>query len=289
MFRFGQLTSAFSYNLNVGFFILALGLQAQAYDGKPAPLTADTPVKELENVGIKEKIGQQLDLTLTFKNEEGQTISLGSLINGRLPVILSPVYYSCPNLCNFHLNGLTDALKEMDWSVGQKFQVIAVSFDSKETPEVAKAKKANYMKAYDRPGTEHGWHFLTADEATIQKITQSVGFEFKWNEQTKEWAHASAAIIASPHGQINRYLPGIMFDPKDVKLALNEATQGKMGTLMDRLILYCFQYNPHQSKYTLYAFNLMKVGGGIMVAFMLIWLIPIWIRHRRDQESLAER
>ena len=238
-------------------------------------------------------IASKVDLTnnrvsMTFKDENGETVTLAKYIDGsHIPVIISPVYYSCPGLCNFHLNGLTDALKLMDWSAGDKFKVVAISFDSKETPEVALKKKEAYMKAYGRPGTEKGWSFLTGDESNIKAFTSAIGFKFKWNDDIKEWAHASAAIVVTPDGKISRYLPGIMFDPKDVKLALNEASNGKIGTFVDSLVLYCFQYNPHQSKYTLYAFSIMKLGGALMVLVLGLWLLPVLIRSRRAEKKLA--
>jgi len=268
--------------------LLSLRSPALAYEPKPADLSANEHVKELENVGIEEKLGASLDLSLAFKDENGQSVTLGQYIQkGGVPVIISPVYYSCPGLCNFHLNGLTDALKQVDWNVGEKFKVIAISFDSKEGPEVAGKKRASYLKVYNRPGTEKGWHFLTGDEKTIQAFTSSVGFKFKWNEEAKEWAHASAAIVVTPEGKISRYLPGISFEPKDVKLALNEASSGKIGTFVDQLVLYCFQYNPHQSKYTLYASNVMKLGGAFMVLVLALWLLPIWARARRAGAKAA--
>ncbi len=259
-----------------------------AYEPKPAEMLAGEQAKELQGVGIDEKIGTNIDLNLTFKDENGETVTLAKYINGsHIPVIISPVYYSCPGLCNFHLNGLTDALKLMDWNVGDKFKVVAISFDAKETPDLALKKKASYMKIYNRAGTEGGWSFLTGDEANIKALTSAVGFKFKWNEEAKEWAHASAAIVVTPDGKISRYLPGIMFDPKDVKLAINEASNGKMGTFVDNLVLYCFQYNPHQSKYTLYAFNIMKLGGALMVLVLALWLLPVWVRSRRAGAKVA--
>lgn len=249
--------------------------------GEVQPQTADTRPAELKDVGISEKLGQQLDLGLRFKDETGKDVALGDYFDGKTPVIVSPVYYTCPGLCNFHLNGLTEALKGVDWSAGTKFKVIAISFDPKETPEVAGPKKANYMKVYDRPGTENGWHFLTGDAENVRKLTESVGFKYRWNEEEKEWAHASAAIIASPKGKITRYLPGIVFEPKDVRLALLEATEGRVGTFVDQLVLYCFQYNPHQSRYTLYVFNMVKLGGVLMMLVLAIWLLPFWYRNRR--------
>lgn len=270
-------------------FALLFASPTQAsYEPKAPEMLAGEKAKELEGVGIEEKTGTFLDLNLTFKDENGETVTLGKYINGgHIPVIISPVYYNCPGLCNFHLNGLTDGLKLMDWSVGDKFKVLAVSFDSKETPELALKKKASYMKVYNRPGTEHGWSFLTGDEATIQALTAALGFKFKWNADANEWAHASAAIVITPDGKISRYLPGIMFDPKDVKLAINEASNGKVGTFVDQLVLYCFQYNPHQSKYTLYAFNIMKLGGALMVLMLALWLLPVWVRSRRAEAKAA--
>lgn len=262
-----------------------------AYDGKPAPMVANEAPKELEGIGIDQKLGEKLDLSLQVRNDDGQMVPLQSFFDGHRPVIISPVYYSCPGLCNFHLNGLTDALKLMDkdWSVGSKFSILSVSFDSKEGSDLAAKKKETYMKLYERPGADKFWHFLTADEPTVQAITKALGFKFRWDEAAQEWAHASAAIIVSPDGTISRYLPGIMFNPQDIRFAVVEASKGKVGSVVDSLILYCFKYDPHQSKYTLYAFNIMKLGGALMVLVLAIWLLPVWIRSRREQNLSAGR
>lgn len=263
----------------------------QAYDGVPAPKVANEAPKELEGIGIDEKLGAKIDLNLKVMNDDGQEVALASFFDGKHPVIISPVYFSCPGLCNFHLNGLTDALKlmESDWSVGNKYKILSVSFDSKETPDLAAKKKQTYMKLYGREGSDKGWHFITANEAAIQALTGSLGFKFRWDEATKEWAHASAAVIITPDGTISRYLPGIMFDPKDIKLALNEATEGKIGNFVEHLVLYCFKYDPQQSKYTLAAFKVMKLGGAVMVLLMVLWLLPIYIRSRRAKNKAAGR
>lgn len=267
--------------------LVLFSFQGQAYDGKPAPMVASDAPKELAGIGIDEKLGGKLDLTLKVKNDDGQETTLGSFFDGKHPVIISPVYFSCPGLCNFHLNGLTDGLKMMDkdWTVGKKYKILSMSFDSKETPDLAAKKKQTYMKLYEREGAEKGWHFITADESTVQAITQSLGFKFKWDEQAQEWAHASAAVIITPDGTISRYLPGILFNPQDIKLALTEAADGKIGSFVDHLVLYCFKYDPQQSKYTLAAFNLMKLGGAVMVMLMVLWLLPIYIRSRRAKNK----
>ncbi len=239
--------------------------------------------KELKDIGISENLGQKLDLSLMLTDETGKQVPLSSFYDGRKPVVISLIYFSCPGLCNFHLNGAVDALKKMDWSAGDKYQYLAISFDSKENAELAAKKKETYMKLYERPGTENGWHFLTADEATIQKITSQIGFRFQWNKEAQEWAHASAAVITTPEGKLSRYLHGIMFDEKTFKLALNEATEGKIGSFVDKMVWYCFQYDPRQSKYTLYAVNLMKIGGVAIILILAAVLLPVWIRSRKEQ------
>ncbi len=268
------------------FVVSSLSVFSKANDGRPAPLPAHEKPKQLEGIGIEEKLGAQLDLSLQFKDEEGNAVTLGQYFNGKNPVIVSPVYYSCPGLCNFHLNGLVDGLKTVDWSAGTKYQVVAISFDPKETPDLAKKKKENYLKVYDRKGTDSGWHFLTGDAENIKKLTDSVGFKYKWNDKDQEWSHASAAIIASPQGILSRYIPGIMFEARDLKLALNEASQGKIGTFIDALVLYCFHYDPHQSQYTLAAVNVMKLGGGLTILVLGLWLIPFWRRSQRKNEKV---
>lgn len=245
--------------------------------------TSNEQVKEIQNVGIDEKLNTNLDLNLQFKNENGETVTLGSFYDGTHPVVISLIYFACPGLCNFHLNGAIDGLKGMDWSAGDKFQYVVISFDPKETPDLAAKKKESYMKLYDRAGTEEGWHFLTADAETIKKITEQIGFKYEWNEKSQEWAHASAAVVTTPKGTISRYLHGIMFDEKTFKLALNEASEGKIGTFVDRMVWYCFHYDPKQSKYTLYAANVMKLGGGVTVLVLASVLVPVWVRSRREQ------
>jgi len=277
--------SFFSTNLILLFALIVSANFAFSYEPKVQTVTStDLPV-EMENVGIKEKLGHKLDLNLSFTDSDGSTVRLKDFFDGKTPVIISPVYFSCPGLCNFHLNGLTEGLKGLDWTIGNQFKVLSISFDSKETPEVAAKKKTNYLNVYGRADAGNGWHFLTGDGQNVKAFTSQVGFGYKWIEEKKEWSHASAAIIVSPDGTLTRYLPGIMFQPKDLRLAINEATQGKVGTFVDALVLYCFQYNPHVSQYTIYAFNLVKLAAALMVVVLLIWLIPVWRRARKEEIS----
>ncbi len=253
-----------------------------AYDGKPQPQAANVLPEELQGVGITEKIGSQIDLGLKVTQEDGTVVPLSTFFHEHKPVILSPVYFNCPGLCNFHLNGLVDALKMVDWSPSQKFEIIALSFDPSEKSDVASQKKASYMKLYDRTGTEAGWHFVTADAETIKKITEAVGFQYKWNEKVGEWSHASAAIMISPRGQVARYLHGIMFEPRDMKLALNEAADGKLGGFVDSAMLFCFKYDRHQSKYGLQVFQIMKAAGALTALALALWLGMAMIQAKRE-------
>jgi protein SCO1/2 len=272
--------------LAFAFIILSLGISAladQTAGAREVGKVSSEPVPQLQGVGITPRIGSSLDLTMKFKDEAGQEVNIGKYFNPGKPVILSPVYFGCRSLCNYHLNGLIDGLKSLDWSAGQKYEVIALSFDERETSDLAKGKKESYMKAYSRPGTQNGFHFLTTSKETINKITDDLGFKFRWNPEMNEWAHPSAAIVISPNGMITRYLPGVYFEARDIKLALNESVDGRLGTFVDQLVLYCFKYNEHKSKYTPYVLNIMKVGGILIILIIGGWLASFWLRSRRQR------
>ena len=255
-------------------------------DGHQASASASETPKELKDVKIEEKLGSTLPLNLTFKDETGKAVQLSDFFHQGKPVLISLVYFTCPGLCNFHLNGLTEALKAMDWTVGNQFTALAISFDATNTPEDAANKKTLYMNSYGRPEAAAGWHYLTADEQTIRTLTDAVGFKFSWNKDEQEWSHASTAIIANSNGLLTRYLPGIVFEPRDLKLALNESSQGKIGNFVESMVLYCFKYNPHQGKYTLAIFNVLKLAALMTILLMMIWMIPFWIRNRRLETSV---
>lgn len=254
-----------------------------AYTGKKVETNSATVPQELEGVGIKENLGQKIDLSLQVRDESGQLRPLKDFFHSKKPVMLSPVYFNCPGLCNFHFNGVIEALQKVDWNPGEKFEVVAFSFDSKEGSDLAQKKKDNYMKMFGRVGTEAGFHFLSADEVTIKKLTESLGFKFKWNPLSNEWSHASAAIVLTPDGTISRYLHGIEFDPKDMKLALNEASSGHIGNLIDSVVLFCFKYDEHKSKYGLQVFRVVQLGGLVTVGILAVWLLPVLIRARREK------
>lgn len=258
---------------------------AFSYENQITPMAPGEKIQGAEKMSIQEKLGTELDLNLPLKNEQGQIVKLGSFFSGHKPVVMSLVYFNCPGLCNFHLNGLIEGLKQVDWTPGDKFELLAISFDPKEGPEVGNPKKQNYMELYGRPEAVKGVHFLTADEKTIAALTQKVGFNYKWDESSKQWAHSSAAIMVSPKGTVTRYLHGIIFDPKDLRLALTEASNGKIGTFVDQMIWYCYMYDPHLSKFTFYAFRLVQLGGVVVILFLMVLVLPHLWRWREPRRS----
>lgn len=243
--------------------------------------------EELKGVTISEKIGETIDLNLNVRNEKGEVVKLSTFFTNHKPVMLSPMYYQCPGLCSFHFNGVIDALKKIDWNPGEKFNIIAFSFDASENTleklDLAQKKKDSYMKVYGRPGTENGFHFLTADQSAIDALMKQVGFQYRWNESANEWSHASAAIMISPEGKITRYLHGVDFDARDMKLALNETASGKVGNIVDSVMLFCFKYDQRHSKYGLQVFRVVQLGGALMTLFLGVWLLPILFRSRREK------
>ncbi|MEK7355478.1 MAG: SCO family protein [Bdellovibrionota bacterium] len=269
-------------------FVLAGALAPAAafargeFDMKGEGLANVTP-PQLEGIGIDEHLGETIDLDLVFKNENGESVTLRSFMKEGKPVLLSMAYYACPSLCNYHLNGLLDAFKDIPQPLGKEFHSVVVSIEPKETPELARTKKATYMKSYGRPEGEKGWHFLTGDAASIAKLAKQVGFNYRWDEEQNQYAHASAATVLTPSGKISRYLYGILFDPKTVRLSMVEASEGKVGSIVDRMILYCFHFDSKASKYSLAAFNVMRAGAIAILVILGIFLAPFWFRSRKGE------
>ena len=265
----------------------ATALAIPRFDETKPGLANETP-KELEGIGIEEHRGEKIDLTLKFRNEQGEVVPLASFFEHGKPVLLSLAYYECPSLCNYHLNGLNDAFKQLKAPLGKEFHHVVVSIEPKETPAVASAKKANYVKANGKPESAEGWHFLTGEEKEIFALAKQVGFKFRWDEETKQYAHASAAIVLTPDGTISRYLNGVTFDPKTLRLSMVEASNGKVGTVIDKLTLFCFHFDPKASKYTLYASNIMRGGGAVTVLALVCFMAPFWFRKREEDRLQGE-
>ncbi|MEM7181177.1 MAG: SCO family protein [Spirochaetota bacterium] len=268
------------------FICLSIAVSVSAYDPGQKPVRNETP-KQLQDVGIFENPGVSLDLQAPFRDQNGQDVTLAKYFTSSKPVLLALIYYKCPNLCNFQLNGLTKALKEMKWTVGKEFSLVAISIDAKETPEIASKKRDAYLKEYARVEADKGWHFLTGPEESIHKISAQVGFRFKWNEETEQWAHSAATYVMTPDGKLSRYLYGIGYEAKTLRLSLVEASQGKIGDIVDRFVLFCFQFNPEKNQYTLYAYNLMRVAASITVLFLGIFLFTYWNNQNKKEPQGA--
>jgi len=213
---------------------------------------------------VEQKIGESLPLDLQFRDENGETVELGRYF-GERPVMLSLVYFECPMLCNMALNGLVSSLRALDLQPGKDFDIVTVSFDPSEGPELAAAKKAHYVEELDRPGIEGAWHFLTGDAEAIERLTSTVGFRYVYDEATKQYAHASGLIVTTPQGQLARYFYGIEYSPRDLRLGLVEASEGKLGSVVDQALLFCFRYDPEAGTYAAAALNLIRLAGAITV------------------------
>jgi protein SCO1/2 len=260
-----------------------LGTNSWAYDPNEINVTGFDKPAELQNVGVTEHLGAQLDTSLQFTDDKGVSAPLSRFFEKGKPVVMAIVYYSCPGLCNFHLNGLTDAMKAMKWTLGNQFELVAVSMNHRENAELAAHKKATYVKAYGRPESADGWHFLVGSEANVKKLADEFGFKFNWLPDKQQYAHASVTYVVTPEGKISRYLQGIQPDPTTLKLSLLEASNGKIGNIIDHAMMFCFQFDPHKNKYTLYAWNLMRIGAILMVLLLAVLLIPLWRREQRKE------
>jgi protein SCO1/2 len=233
----------------------------------------------LQGVGIDQKLDQQLPLDLTFRDESGRAVPLSSFFQTKKPVILALVYYRCPMLCTQILNGLESSLKAVSFNPGQDFEVLSVSFDPKDTPELAASKKQMYLRRYGRANTANGWHFLTGDETNIKALTDAAGFHYKYDPKTDQFAHASGIMILTPEGRLSRYFYGVEYAPRDVRLGLVEASRNKIGNPVDQMLLFCYHYDPATGKYGAIVMNMVRFAGG---AFVLIAGTFLAIVLRRD-------
>ncbi len=243
--------------------------------------------KELQEVGITEHLDASLPLQLVFFDEEGNEVALGSFFEPSRPVILTLNYYECPMLCTLQLNGLVKALKELDWTPGREFEIVTVSIDPAEKPELAKAKKEVYLAQYARPGASAGWHFLTGTGENIAALADTVGFGYRYDPKTRQFAHAAAAFVLTPDGRLSRYLYGIEYSPRTVRLSLVEAAGGKIGSSFDRLLLYCYHYDASRGRYTMVAVNIMRLGGLVTVFAILAFVGGYWVREARGRRRKA--
>jgi protein SCO1/2 len=245
--------------------------------GRPTSLT---------NVTIEQRLDSQLPLDAEFKDETGKTIPLGSFF-GKRPVVLALVYYDCPMLCTQILNGMVRAAKVLTFAPGKEYDIVAISFDARETPQLAAEKKAVYVKRYGHPETAAGWHFLTGSIHSIKRVTDAVGFRYVWDVHTAQFAHASAIYVLTPQGKLSKYFYGIDYSPKDMRLGLIEASNNKIGNPVDQIMLFCYHFDPHAAKYTPFALGLLRVAGAATVLTLGGFVFIMLRRESRQKGSQA--
>jgi protein SCO1 len=239
--------------------------------------------EDLRKIDVVEHLGDTIPLDLHFADDTGKPVVLSNYFHQGKPVVLILGYYSCPMLCNLVMNGVSDVVKKLDWLPGKEFQIVSVSIDPNETDVLASAKKANYLKAIGKPGIDDGWMYLTGAEDQSKKLADAVGFKYFYIPDKQQYAHPAVLVILTDQGVISRYLYGIEYKDFDMRMALLEASQGKVGGTLDRIILYCYHYDPEAGSYTVFAGNIMRIGGAITLIIMLVLLSWLWLRERRKK------
>lgn len=258
--------------------LVLLTLLIVAPSGVDAQLLTDLP-PEMQGVGIDDKSGDQMPLDLRFRNEHGKGIALRDIISGERPVLLSLNYSDCPMLCGLQLNGLIRSLKELNLSAGKDFDLISVSVDPLEQPVRARMTEKKYLREYDRPGAAGGFHFLTGPQKNIRALADAVGFRYKYVPETGEYSHSAATMVIAPSGVISRYLYGVMYDPQTLRLSLVEAGEGKIGSPLDQIILFCFHYDETKGRYGPVARKIMSAGAAVTITVLGLGLLPYWLRR----------
>jgi len=262
--------------LLAGLIIAAIAIPAWSQgmvNGSMSP-PANMRPPGLQNVGIEQHLDEQIPADLAFRDESGKTVRLGEYF-GSKPLILNLVYYQCPMLCGEVLSGLESALRVLKFDVGKEFDVLTVSFDPRETPAMATVKKAEFLKRYGRTGAEQGWHFLTGSQESIDALTKAAGFQYQFNKDSGQFAHATAIMILTPDGRISQYYYGVDFAPKDLRLGLIQASNNKIGNVVDQVLLYCYHYDPQTGKYGAVITRVLRLSAvatmlciGILIAVM---------------------
>ena len=253
----------------------------------PSAGVAQVTSKQLvQDVGIDQKLNAQVPLDLQFKDEKGNAVRLGELIKDK-PVILNLVYYRCPMLCTQVLNGTLRSCQALKFQLGDEYEIVSVSIDPSDTPEMAAAKKKTYVNSYRRPGAEEGWHFLTGDAESIEKLATTVGYRYHYDQKSNQYAHASGIMILTPEGRVSRYLYGIEYHPSDLRLALVESSENKIGTPVDAFLLLCFHYDPATGTYGLIIHNVLRMLGIVTILLIGGFLFVMFRQERRRASAVA--
>ena len=265
---------------------MAAGPAAAGYKQEPGMVSSAIPAP-LREIGFDQNIDQRVPLDTTFRNEAGATVRLGDYF-GKKPVVLVFAYYDCPMLCTQVINGLSSALGVMSLNPGKDFEVVTVSFNPRDTPASATAKKAVYLERYKRAGAAEGWHFLTGDQPSIDRLTKAAGFRYAWDADTKQYAHPSGVIVVTPDGRLSRYLFGIEYGPRDLRLGIVEASEGKVGTPVDTLLLYCYHYDPMTGRYGFVIMRAIRIAGAATVLALAAFII-VMVRREREPGNLKSK
>ncbi|WP_437201409.1 SCO family protein [Planctomicrobium sp. SH664] len=237
------------------------------------------PASPASEIGFDQHLGAQIPLELEFQNSSGEKVRLADYF-GKKPVIITPVYYKCPMLCSLELNGLVRCLRAMKLDVGKDFDIVTVSISPEEKSPLANQKRKQYLAQYGREGAENGWHFLTGEQEPITKLCETVGFKSKFDPATQQYAHAAGIVICTPEGKISRYLFGVEFVPRDLRLAIVESSKGTVGTLTDQAMLFCYMYDPTRGKYGLAILNIIRTGGVVTLLALVTGVYQMLRRER---------
>jgi protein SCO1/2 len=248
-----------------------------------AQLILENP-KQLRGIDVEEHLGETLPKDLVFTNEFGKAVKLGDYFDGKRPVLLTLAYYRCPMLCGLMLNGVCNSAKALDLAPAKDYRILTVSIDPRETAELAAAKKTRYVEQFGKSGIEEGWSFWVGSAENSKALADAVGFKYFYDEKKDEYAHPAVSYLISPDGKIVRYLYGMDYKRFDLKMGLVEASQGKVGSTIDRIILSCFHYDPKEGSYVLFAQNLMRIGGFLIVLFLVVFIWRLWsVEHRKHK------
>jgi protein SCO1/2 len=264
---------------------VATSPSARGYKQERGAVASSVP-RALQGIGFDQNIDQHIPLDTTFRDESGATVRLGDYF-GRRPVVLVFAYYDCPMLCTQVIHGLSSALGVLSLLPGKDFEIVTVSFNPADTPATALAKKAIYVERYKQPGAAAAWHFLTGDPRSIERLTKAAGFRYAWDEDTKQFAHPSGIVVVTPDGRLARYLFGIEYGPRDLRFAIVEASAGKVGSIVDSLLLYCFHYDPMMGRYGLVIMRAMRLAGAATVLALGAFIVVMIRRERRARRADA--
>ena len=264
--------------------------RAQQQPGMPGSMgftsgiVASNVPPQFKDVTFAQRLGQKLPLDVRFTDEAGRSVALGEYFGSR-PVVLAFVYYQCPMLCTQVMNGISSALKVLPFTPGKDFDIVLVSFDPRDTPEAANAKKRAHLDHWAARETSNGWHFLTGSEASIRQVTSAAGFTYQWDAETNQFAHVSGLLVVTHDGTLSRYFYGVEYSPRDLRLALIDSGNGNIGSVVDELLLYCFQYDPSHGRYGAVFMNIMRLGAVLTVCFIGGFIL---LMRRREMRSAAE-